>query len=184
MGSLVHTDEPKHKLWAHLSSGGFTPAQLRKASEAVRNAAVKTVDAMIEKGEGDFVTDIAAPFPIQVICDIVGIPESQHEFVFDTTNIILGGSDPDYIAAEENMAEKIMGAGMALVELMKDLAEHRLKNPTDDLTSVLVPAEIDGDWLTQAQTWSFLILPAVGGTGERGREPAQRAEGWLTVRCR
>lgn len=162
-GSLINTDDPKHKRLRGLVSAGFTPAQLRKASEAVRIAAVKTIDAMIEKGEGDFITDIAAPFPIQVICDIVGIPESQHQFVFDTTNKILGGSDPEYISDDQDMGAEIMGAGVALVELMKDLCEHRLKNPTDDLTSVLLHAEIDGERLTQAEMGSFFILLAVAG---------------------
>ena len=162
-GSLINTDDPKHKRLRSLVSAGFTPAQLRKASDAVRTAAVKSIDKMIEKGEGDFIEDIAAPFPIQVICDIVGIPESQHKFVYDTTNIILGATDPDYIAADEDMAATVMGAGFALVELMKDLAEQRLKNPTDDLTSVLVHAEIDGDRLTQAEMGSFFILLAVAG---------------------
>lgn len=162
-GSLINTDDPKHKRLRGLVSAGFTPAQLRKVSVAVTAAAIKTVDAMIEKGEGDFIEDIAAPFPIQVICDIVGIPESQHKFVFDTTNKILGGSDPEYISDDQDMGAEIMSAGVALVDLMKDLCEHRLKNPKDDLTSVLLHAEIDGERLTQAEMGSFFILLAVAG---------------------
>ena len=167
-GSLINTDDPKHKRLRSLVSAGFTPAQLRKASDAVRTAAVKSIDKMIEKGEGDFIADIAAPFPIQVICDIVGIPESQHQFVYDTTNIILGATDPEYIGADEDMAATVMGAGFALVELMKDLAEQRLKNPTDDLTSVLVQEEIDGDRLTQSEMGSFCNpLAAAGNAATR-----------------
>ena len=105
-----------------------------------------------------------------MICDIVGIPASQHKFVYDTTNIILGATDPEYVGADEDMATAVMGAGFSLVDLMKDLAEDRLKNPTDDLTSVLVHAEIDGDRLTQAEMGSFFILLAVGGTRRRERD--------------
>lgn len=162
-GSLINTDDPKHKRLRGLISAGFTPGQLRKASDLVRGAAVRTINEMIEKGEGDFIADIAAPFPIRVICELIGIPESQHPFVFDTTNIILGGSDPEFISEDKDMATEIMGAAVALTELMKEMREERLKNPTDDLTSVLVHAEIDGGRLSQQDLSSFFILLAVAG---------------------
>ena len=80
-GSLINTDDPKHKRLRSLISAGFTPAQLRKAEDQVRKIAVSTIDNMIEKGEGDFIEEIASPFPIRVICELLGIPESQHQFV-------------------------------------------------------------------------------------------------------
>lgn len=162
-GSLINTDDPHHKRLRGLVSTGFTPARLRKAEEAVRRAAIRTINDVIEKGEGDFIADIAAPFPIRVICDMVGIPESQHQLVFDMTNIILGGSDPEFISSEKDMGMEIMGAAISLVELMKEMRQERLKNPTDDLTSILAHAEIDGERLTDQELGSFFIILVTAG---------------------
>lgn len=162
-GSLINTDDPKHKRLRGLVSAGFTARQLGKLAQQVRSAANRTLDEVIARGECDFVNDIAAPYPIRVICDIVGIPESQHQFVFDMTNIILGGSDPEYIPEGKDIGAEIMGAAVGLVDLMKDLGAQRLKKPTDDLTSLLVHAEIDGERLTNQELGSFFVLLATAG---------------------
>lgn len=162
-GSLINMDDPKHKRLRGLVSSGFTARQLARAEDQVRNAAVRVVERIRDKGRGDFVADISAPFPIQVICDMVGIPESQHDFVLRMTNTILGGGDPEYIPKEKNMAAEILGAGAALVDLMKDLRKHRLAKPTDDLTSILTHAEIDGSRLTDQELGSFFVLLATAG---------------------
>lgn len=162
-GNLINTDDPHHKHLRALVSAGFTPAQLKKLEEPVRAAAVRIVDKMIEKGEGDFIADIAAPFPIQVICDILGIPESLHEFVFEVTNAILGSSDPDYIPEGMDVGESLIGAATDLRDLMREMRAERLKNPTDDLTSVLVHAEIDGERISEAELCSFFVLVVIAG---------------------
>ncbi|PCJ64417.1 MAG: cytochrome P450 [Candidatus Hydrogenedentota bacterium] len=162
-GSLINTDDPKHKLLRGLISSGFTPAQLRKSEGLVVQAATKTLDKIIKNGSGDFVTDIAAPFPIRVICDIMGIPESQHEFVFDITNTILGGSDPEFISEDKDLATEIMGAATQLIAMMNEMRAERLKNPTDDLTTLLINAEIDGERLSEQDLSSFFILLANAG---------------------
>lgn len=162
-GSLINMDDPKHKRLRGLVSRGFTARQLAKAEDQVREAAVRVIERARERGEGDFVELISAPFPIQVICDMVGIPESQHDFVLRMTNIILGGSDPEFVSQEKDLASEILGAGQGLVELMKDLRKERLKNPTDDLASILTHAEIEGSKLTEQELGSFFILLATAG---------------------
>ena len=162
-GNLINVDDPRHKHLRGLISAGFTPGRLKKVEEPVRRAAAKIVDRMIEKGEGDFIADIASPFPIQVICDLLGIPESLHKFVYDNTNKILGASDPEYIAESDNMIGELFGAGVALQDLMKEMRADRLKNPTDDLTSILVHAKIDGEGLTEQELASFFVLLVVAG---------------------
>ncbi len=162
-GNLINVDDPHHKRLRGLISAGFTPSRLKKLQEPVERAAKEIVDAMIEKGEGDFIADIAAPFPIRVICDILGIPESLHQFVFDKTNVLLGASDPEYISHEEDPMGQLLGAAQDLVALMNEMRAERLKNPTDDLTSALVHAEIDGESLTEAELASFFILVVIAG---------------------
>lgn len=163
-GNLINTDDPRHMRLRKLVSSGFTPGALKKVEAPVRKSAARIVEKMMEKGEGNFIEDIAAPFPIQVICDLLGIPESLHQYVFDITNSILGASDPDYAPPEgEDRALALMESGRSLQNLMQEMREERLKRPTDDLTSLLVHAEIDGEKLTEAELCSFFVLVVIAG---------------------
>ena len=162
-GSFINMDDPQHVRQRKLVSGGFTPQRLEKLDSEVQKAAREAIDAVIEKGECDFVTDLSAPFPIRIICEMMGIPRSQHQFVFDQTNVILGAGDPEYVPEGTDIGAAIIAAGTGLRQLMFDLAEHRMKNPTDDFTSAILHAEIDGDKLSQEDLASFFILLVAAG---------------------
>jgi cytochrome P450 len=162
-GSFINMDDPGHLRLRKLVSGGFTPKRLGRLEADVQRTAIEVIDAVVEKGECDFVTELSAPFPIRIICDMMGIPESQHGFVFDRTNIILGAGDPEYVPAGQDIAAALLQAGSDLVELMKDLRRHRLDHPTDDLTSSLVHAEVEGDRLSEQELGSFFILLVTAG---------------------
>jgi len=162
-GSMINMDDPKHLRLRKLVSGGFTPRQLKRLETGVESAAARVIDGVMEKGECDFVTELSAPFPIRIICDMMGIPESQHRFVFERTNVILGAGDPEYVPEGADIAAALLTAGNELVELMQDLQRHRVEKPTDDLTSILVHAEVDGDRLTPQEIGSFFILLVTAG---------------------
>src|SRR5690606_17553735 len=101
--------------------------------------------------------------PLKIICDMMGIPERYYRFVFDRSNIILGGFDPEYVGDVSQLAGRLLNAGMELQQLVQDLAAHRAENPTDDLISSLVTANIDGEKLTMQELGSFFILLVVAG---------------------
>lgn len=163
-GSMIVMDDPRHKRLRSLVSQAFTPRYLRQVEDDVQEAARRVINTVIERGECDFVDALAAPFPIQIICDMLGVPDSQHAFVFEQTNIILGGIDPEY--GTEDMAERfaaVIQAGQSLSQLMADMRQQRLQHPTDDLTSALVYAELDGDRLTDQDLCSFFVLLVAAG---------------------
>ena len=162
-GSMIALDDPRHGRLRRLVSAAFTARQLAKVETDVQGAASRVIDAVAEKGSCDFVTEISAPFPIRIICEMMGIPESQHAFVFEQTNIILGASDPEYVAEAADVMVAFYNAGAALAELMKDLARTRRATPTEDLTSVLVHAGIEGDQLTEQELASFFVLLVAAG---------------------
>jgi len=162
-GSMIAMDDPRHGRLRRLVSAAFTARQLAKVEHEVGEAAGRVIDAVAEKGECDFVTEISAPFPIRIICNMMGIPESQHAFVFEQTNIILGAGDPEYVGETADLLMAFYHAGAALAELMKDLAHTRRSHPTEDLTSVLVHAEIGGDRLTEQEMGSFFVLLVAAG---------------------
>jgi len=162
-GSMINMDDPKHGRLRRIVSRGFTPRALARLEADVQRRAKQTVDRVIEKGSCDFVTEIAAPLPLEIICDMMGIAESQTKFVFEQTNRILGLGDPEYVQPGGNVLVAALTAGKALADLMNELAEERRKNPKEDLTSALMNAELEGEALTQQELASFFVLLVVAG---------------------
>jgi cytochrome P450 len=162
-GSMINMDDPRHARLRRIVSRGFTPRRLADLTDEVQRTARAIVDDVIDQGECDAVGAISARLPLKIVCDMMGVPESQYGFVFDRSNIILGPNDPEYVAETGNIITALLQAGHDLAELMRDLGRHRAENPTDDVTSALVNAEIDGERLTPDELASFFILLVVAG---------------------
>jgi cytochrome P450 len=162
-GSMINMDDPRHARLRRIVSRGFTPKRLAGLTEEVERTARTIVDDVIEAGECDAVSAISARLPLKIVCDMMGVPESQYEFVFDRTNIVLGASDPEYVPDADNIFMALIQAGNELAELMRELGTRRVENPTDDVTSALLNAEIDGERLTPDELASFFILLVVAG---------------------
>lgn len=162
-GGLINMDDPRHGHQRRIVSRGFTPRALATLEDDVQRRADEIIDRVIERGECDFVADIAAPLPLGIICDMMGIPESQRQMVFEKTNIILGLGDPDFTDNPANIIGIALGAGTELAELMNEMAELRRKNPGDDLTSSLLNADLEDGAMTGAELASFFVLLVVAG---------------------
>ncbi|NIR41310.1 MAG: cytochrome P450 [Actinobacteria bacterium] len=163
-GSMINMDDPRHKRLRGLVSAGFTPRQLERAMDSVERVGRELALGLRgREGEFDFVEEFAALLPLRIICEMMGIPESQWGFVLEQSNMILGASDPDYAPEGGDLLGAVLGAGLALSQLMSELGEERTKEPTDDLTSALMNAEIDGERLTAQELASFFILLVVAG---------------------
>ncbi len=164
-GSMINMDAPKHTRLRGLVQRGFTPKAVNQVEEYVRDKARQIVDEVGPKGRCDFVRDIAAALPLHVICDMMGIPAEDHQRIFDLSNTILGASDPEYggdLEAGEPL-QAITQAGLELYQYAHALGEDRLANPTDDITSQLMHAEVDGERLSAQEFGSFFILLVVAG---------------------
>jgi cytochrome P450 len=105
---------------------------------------------------------MSQPFPLLVICDMMGIPRSEFSTVLNATNVILSGGDPEFVG-EGDPIMALFQAGMSLTNLMNDLVEERRKHPTDDLTSQLVHNDLGEDMLAPNEIAPFFILLAVAG---------------------
>jgi cytochrome P450 len=162
-GSMINMDDPAHARLRRIVSSGFTPRMLRRLEADVQRAASFVIDEVIPRGSCDFVTDIAAALPLRIICDMMGIPQSQYRFVFDRTNVILGAGDPEYVPDAGNIVQVLLQSGAELASLVQDLGRVRRGKPSDDLTSALVNAEIEGERLTDAELGSFFVLLVVAG---------------------
>jgi cytochrome P450 len=161
-GSMINMDDPKHFRLRTIVSRGFTPKEVGKVEGYVRDKAKALVDDVLERfpdGECDFVEQLAAPLPLKVICEMMGIPAEDERQVFAWTNTILGLGDPEYVTS----LEQFMGDALAMWQYAHQLGEDRRANPRDDITSAMMAAELDGDQLTAQEFGSFFILLVVAG---------------------
>jgi cytochrome P450 len=161
-GSMIVLDDPRHTRLRNIVRSAFTPKVVAHTEQSVRTRARRLVQSMIENhpdGHGDIVADLAGPLPLQIICDMMGIAEEDHQRIFHWTNIILGFGDPDLTADYEEFFRAAMDIGA----YAGALAEDRRGTPREDLTTALVHAEVDGQRLTSAEVASFFILLVVAG---------------------
>jgi cytochrome P450 len=161
-GSMINMDDPKHFRLRSIVSKGFTPKEITALEESVRLRSAAVVDRMFERfpeRSCDFVREVAALMPLQIICDMMGIPESDEEMIFNWTNTILGVGDPEYVGSFEDLVR----VGGEIFNYALALGEERKKNPGSDIASVMMSAEVDGERLTAQEFGSFFILLVVAG---------------------
>ena len=158
-GSMINMDAPKHTKLRKLVNKGFTPRMVGRIEEQVRTQAREIVDSIADRGECEFVGDVASRLPLQLICDKLGIPPSDHRRILELTNVILGVGDPEYVTTMDGL----MSAAVELFQYAQALGEDRLVRPRDDITTTLMQAEVDGDRLSAQEFGSFFILLVVAG---------------------
>jgi cytochrome P450 len=161
-GSFINMDDPRHARQRGIVARSFTPRQLETVLQSVETICTEVIDDMCEQGEVDLVQAFSQPFPLLVICDMMGIPRSEFGTVLDATNVILGAGDPEMLGGRDPMSA-MFEAGMQLTSLMNALADERRAEPRDDLTSALVHAEGDEETLAPHEIAPFFILLAVAG---------------------
>ena len=161
-GSMINMDDPKHFRLRSIVSKGFTPREISRIEEYVKVKARTIIDSVLNEfadKEFEFVDAVAAKFPLQIICEMMGIPAEDERQIFEWTNTILGAGDPDFGGS----FEKLMEAAIGMFSYAQALGEARLANPTDDLTSVMMHAVVDGERLSSQEFGSFFILLVVAG---------------------
>ena len=162
-GSMISMDDPRHRRLRSIVSAGFTPKRVRSLEDAVDRIAGEIVDDLLQRGPCDFVTEVASRLPLQIICEMMGVPEDRWAMVFEQSNIILGAQDQEYRDENLDLGAQLFLAAMQLTEMMNALIVERVETPTDDLTSALVHAEFDGERLSHDEIASFFILLVVAG---------------------
>jgi methyl-branched lipid omega-hydroxylase len=187
-GSMIALDDPRHQRLRSIVNRAFTPKMVANIEESVRTRAQRLINDLVADhpdGQADFVEALSGPLPLQIICDMMGIPEEDEPKVFHWTTMILGAGDDEVAAG----FEEVINAVLELAEYGTQLAESRRVEPGDDLTTNLVQAEVGGERLTSSDIASFFIL--LSGAGNEttrnamshgmvalSRHPEQRARWW------
>ena len=156
--TLLQMDPPKHNRYRRLVSAGFTPRMITMLTEKVYEQARRIVADVEGRDEVEFTMDIAAELPMQAICEMIGIaPEDRHRATA-LANQMVGGQDPDFQSDDDGTA-----ASAEMYAICDAIAADRRANPRDDIMSILVHAEMDGDRLTEPELNLFFVLLVVAG---------------------
>ncbi len=162
-GSMISMDDPRHARLRRIVSAGFTPKMMKRLEEHVEETAAAVIDLVADRGECDFVNDIAARLPLVIICEMMGIDPDCYDEVFRLSNVILSQGDPEYFAEIEDPLGVFLTAGAGLAAIMHETAYSRRGGDGEDLTTILVNAEVEGERLTADEMASFFVLLCVAG---------------------
>lgn len=166
-GGMLNMDDPEHGRLRRLVSGAFSPGMVRRIEDRIRENARRIIDRVAPLGECDFARDVAAPYPIDIICDMFGIPEQDRARMQELTVRTLALGDPE-VGLEGSLA-----AATEINEYGAWLARRRREAPGDDLVSALVHADVAGDQLSDMEVGVFMGLLVTAGIETTGTAVAQ-----------
>ncbi len=168
--SLVALDAPKHPKLRRLTQEWFMPKNLRTIEDEVRALANRTVDKLLAAGpEADFVTLVAAPYPLHVVMQILGVPEADEGRMLFLTQQMFGGQDEDLNKSgvknltPEQITQIVLGAVEDFTAYFGRLAQEKRDNPGDDVATILATATIDGEPLDPLDLAGYYIIVAAAG---------------------
>ena len=149
---LISTDNPRHARLRRIIAHAFSPRNIRQVEESVVRVADQVLTRAIKSGTGDFMTDIAAPLPLEIICSMMGVPPSEYATVLHCSNVILSNGDHEYVPEGTDPVLALLEAGATLNGIMQEI------------TGALVNAEIDSEKLTDQELASFFVELVIAGT--------------------
>ena len=156
---MLNMDPPQHQQFRRLVSVGFTPRMIRALEPRIRETASSIIDRVARRGQCDFVEEVAAELPLQVIAELMGIPLEDRHKVFAWSNRLIGFDDPEFSGSREDGTL----AAMEMWAYATALAESRRDRAGTDLVTTLINAEIDGEKLSGTEFEAFFLLLAVAG---------------------
>ncbi|MGW0807094.1 cytochrome P450 [Nonomuraea sp. NPDC002799] len=154
---MLNQDPPEHTRRRSLVNRGFTPRTIGALEQHIRDIC----DDLLDKctGEADFVTEVAAPLPLYVICELLGAPVTDRDKVFNWSNRMIGSQDPDYAASPEEGS----AAAMEVYAYANQLAAQRRASPKDDIVTKLIQPDEHGETLDENEFDLFVLLLVVAG---------------------
>jgi cholest-4-en-3-one 26-monooxygenase len=156
---MLMMDPPKHTKLRLLVNKGFTPRMIGRLDEHIRDISKTIVDEVAERGECDFVVEVAAQLPLRVIVEMMGVPDEDRPKIFEWTNRLIGSEDPEYNVSRD----EAIGAATEMFMYSTELAAAKRANPGDDIISTLLQAEVEGTQLSDTEFNLFFQLLAVAG---------------------
>lgn len=161
--TLIHMDAPEHGDYRRLTNDWFKPASVRRLNDRLTELSRQAL-ATLEAADGvcDFATEIALPYPLQVILNILGLPESDYPRMLQLTQQLFGGEDPDL--QREPPSPEVMNQVIGdFFAYFTELTAERRATSTDDLASIIANGQIDGAAMPDLETLGYYIIIATAG---------------------
>ncbi|TDC70665.1 cytochrome P450 [Actinomadura sp. GC306] len=156
--SFLALDPPRHTRMRALVSKGFTPRRVKEMADGIKALARRHLEPALDKREFDFVADFAGLLPMDVISEMMGVPEADRVEVRRLADLVVHREE-----GLNDVPPAGMDAALTLVGYYQDMVAERRRRPSGDLTSALLDAEIDGDRLDDKEIIAFLFLMVVAG---------------------
>ncbi|MDP9164798.1 MAG: cytochrome P450 [Actinomycetota bacterium] len=154
---MLNMDAPHHTRLRKIISRGFTPRAIGRLEAELAHRAQNIAKTAAAEGSGDFVEQVSCELPLQAIAGLLGVPQEDRDKLFRWSNEMTGGEDPEF--ADVDPAQ----SSMELIMYAMAMADERGKNPTDDIVTTLIQADIDGEKLSDDEFGFFVIMLAVAG---------------------
>jgi cytochrome P450 len=169
--SIITMDPPRHVKLRRLVNKGFTPRAVNAMEAEIRRMTTEVLDEIAAKGECDFVVDVAAQLPLAVICGMMGLDREHWPLMFELTNSVLGSGDPEYQTqvsedergSKEAARQTSMQGVLRMFGFFNEMMAQRRREPKEDLVSILVDSEVDGEKLSERDILEFCFLLVVAG---------------------
>jgi cholest-4-en-3-one 26-monooxygenase len=154
---LLNMDAPQHTRLRKIISRGFTPRAVGRLEDELRDRAQKIAQTAAAEGTGDFVEQVSCELPLQAIAGLLGVPQEDRDKLFRWSNEMTAGEDPEYAHIDPAMSS------VELIQYAMQMAAERSKNPTDDIVTQLIEADIEGEKLSDDEFGFFVVMLAVAG---------------------
>ena len=168
--SMIDMDPPVHTRLRRLVSSAFTPRHVLDYRRMIRTRVRRCLDDIAADGGGDWVSTVAKPIPISVICDLMGVPETDHDYMIELSDYLVAGTsneplEPDAYGntTELRLLPFNSPAAHGINEYARELGERRRTEPADDLVTKLINAEVDGERLSDNEFTNFFRLMIFAG---------------------
>ena len=169
IGGMLNMDAPEHVRLRRIVNKSFAPGSMTSLMKSIDTNAAQLIDAVIDKGECDFARDIAIPYPVAVICDLLGVPPADRDFLQERTTTALCSDLPEFGGRE--------GSGFqAFVDLNDygaQMARERRTRPRDDLIGLIVASKASGNPLSEEEVGIYFQLLVTAGIETTGTGTSQ-----------
>jgi cholest-4-en-3-one 26-monooxygenase len=161
---MINMDPPRHRQYRNLVNKVFTPRMVERLRPRVEAIVARITGEVVDREECDFVNDIAGPLPMQVICEMMGVPDEDRPAIYAISNRMIGFDDPEVRgdSLPPGVPDYSLASGEMFLYAAK-LAEKARRYPGDDLATALLTAEVDGEKLSELDFNSFFLLLAIAG---------------------
>jgi cytochrome P450 len=168
MQTIITMDPPKHRKYRKVASPYFTPQALNRIDETVQASARRLVNRLYDAqrgGEGtcDFVSDIAVPHPLRILCSILGVPEADEPLILRLTQQLFAADDPEFKRSEADRNEAFRALGIEFLQYFMKVIADRRSNPRDDLAGLLANAQVDGERMGDIETLGYYLIVFTAG---------------------